>query len=255
MNLIKGRLTLAYRTRKADAAYKAWVAQCNDSSVLREKLKNAHPDDIPSLKRQLVHSINTAKTDHGTWKLWVNAVERVKANIQAEEQRRGITATTCSLDLAKAVAVWEGGESSDGLFHPYQDSVGVWTVGYGHTSADGPPIPGPGLRPLSREEATTLLLHDLNTSYAPAVEAAVKAAKWMLTQKQFDALTSFCYNLGPGYFSPNHDIGWAIRQHDVHGIAQDILHYNHAGGQVLAGLTRRREWESQLFEGGTYTVT
>ena len=202
MNLIAGRLTLRSRLRKAAAAKAVWAAQCQASSVLREKLKHAHPDDVASLTRQLTHSINTAKTDHGAWAAAVNLVERVKRNIQEEEQRRGKTATTSSMALAKAVAVWEGGQSSDGLFRPYQDSVGVWTVGYGHTSADGAPIPGPGLRPLTQAEAVTLLLHDLNVAYAPSVAAAVKAAHWMLTPKQFDALTSFCYNLGPGYFSP-----------------------------------------------------
>jgi GH24 family phage-related lysozyme (muramidase) len=254
MNLIAARLTLRRRLKAEAKAHAVWVAQVNESSILRGKLKHAHPDEVDYLTAQLTHSINTAKTDHGIWESALDLVERVKANIQAEEQKRGSTATSCSLALAKAVAQWEGGQSADGLFHSYQDSVGVWTVGYGHTAADGAPIPGPGLRPLTRAEATTLLLHDLNSYYAPAVNQAVKAAHWMLTQKQFDALTSFCYNLGAGYFSPNHDIGWAIRQHEVHQIAQYMLNYDHAGGVVLAGLQHRRQWESQLFLGGTYTI-
>ncbi|MGH2397982.1 MAG: lysozyme [bacterium] len=38
----------------------------------------------------------------------------------------------------------------------YQDSVGVWTIGYGHTAATGPPTVKPGMR-LSKAGVDALL--------------------------------------------------------------------------------------------------
>ena len=52
-------------------------------------------------------------------------------------------------------------ESFEGLeLTAYQDSVGIWTIGYGHTSMAGPPTVTPGLR-ISEAEAERILQQDL----------------------------------------------------------------------------------------------
>lgn len=236
--------------------------------TLRDRAK------LAKLRLDLKSAIGASRKAHGTWVKWhatkdwrrrhgsyvawqksVAAIEPIKAQIKAIEAKYALGFTTCSMPLAQAVAIWEGGRSGDGLFHAYQDAVGVWTIGYGHTAADGTPVPHAGSAPLTGLEATALLLHDLNTFYAPAVAKALKGYGLKATQKEFDGETSFSYNLGPGYFSPAHDVGQAMQAHNWTLVAADMLHYNHAGGQVLDGLTRRRKWESQLVLGGTYTVT
>ncbi|MFZ5193022.1 lysozyme, partial [Enterobacter roggenkampii] len=73
----------------------------------------------------------------------------------------------------------------------YQDSVGVWTIGYGWTQpVDGKPIRA-GMT-IKQETAERLLKTGL-VSYEIDVSRLVKVS---LTQGQFDALVSFTYNLG-----------------------------------------------------------
>ena len=77
----------------------------------------------------------------------------------------------------------------------YRDSVGIWTIGVGHTSAAGPPIVRPGMT-ITRQEVEEILSRDL-VQYESAVRTAVKAP---LSQGQFDALVSLCFNIGVGGF-------------------------------------------------------
>lgn len=75
----------------------------------------------------------------------------------------------------------------------YKDSVGVWTIGVGHTAAAGPPVPKAGMT-ITRQEAEDLFARDL-VQYEDAVNKALKAK---VSQQQFDALVSICYNIGVG---------------------------------------------------------
>lgn len=78
----------------------------------------------------------------------------------------------------------------------YLDSVGVWTIGIGHTSAAGPPVVHAGLTILPAE-VDALLTRDI-VQYENAVNRAVKVP---IKQHEFDALTSFCFNVGAGGMS------------------------------------------------------
>ena len=71
----------------------------------------------------------------------------------------------------------------------YQDMVGVWAIGYGHT---GPDVK-PGLT-ITQQQADQLLINDL-VRFNNGVNALVTVK---LNQNQFDALVSFSYNLGLG---------------------------------------------------------
>lgn len=77
----------------------------------------------------------------------------------------------------------------------YLDSVGIWTIGVGHTAAAGAPIPYKGLT-ISRDEALAIFARDLQ-SYEDAVRDAIKVP---LADHQFDALGSICFNIGQGGF-------------------------------------------------------
>ena len=55
------------------------------------------------------------------------------------------------------------------------------------------------------------------------------------------ALTDLTYNAGFGW--SEHSLGAAVKAQKWDTVKADILQYNHAGGQVLAGLTARREAE------------
>jgi GH24 family phage-related lysozyme (muramidase) len=123
----------------------------------------------------------------------------------------------------------------------YQDSVGVWTIGYGWTQpVDGKPIRA-GMT-IKQETAERLLKTGL-VSYESDVSRLVKVG---LTQEQFDALVSFTYNLGARSLSTS-TLLRKLNAGDYAGAAEEFLRWNKAGGKVLNGLTRRREAERALF--------
>ncbi|HHT3785809.1 lysozyme [Enterobacter roggenkampii] len=123
----------------------------------------------------------------------------------------------------------------------YQDSVGVWTIGYGWTKpVDGKPIRA-GMT-INQETAERLLKTGL-VSYESDVSRLVKVG---LTQGQFDALVSFTYNLGARSLSTS-TLLRKLNTGDYAGAADEFLRWNKAGGKVLNGLTRRREAERALF--------
>ena len=123
----------------------------------------------------------------------------------------------------------------------YQDSVGVWTIGYGWTQpVDGKPIRA-GMT-IKQETAERLLETGL-VSYESDVSRLVKVG---LSQGQFDALVSFTYNLGARSLSTS-TLLRKLNAGDYAGAADEFLRWNKAGGKVLNGLTRRREAERALF--------
>lgn len=133
-------------------------------------------------------------------------------------------------------------EAFEGLYlHSYDDGTGVWTVGFGHTSAAGLPHVVKGMA-ISPDDADAILAADLGR-VEKEVSSLIKVA---LTQAQFDALVSFHFNtgaLGSG------SVDNKINAHDANGAMNTLLQYDHAGGRVMAGLTRRRQAERLMFMG------
>ncbi len=165
------------------------------------------------------------------------------------------SATRVSKRGAEFIARFEGGASEDGLFRPYRDAVGVWTIGFGHTEGVNA-----GSRPLTRAQATALLRKDLDAKYGAAVKRLLHARGIRVSQKQFNALVSIVYNVGPGILEPGRSLGDALRASRVGSrrarwrkeVGDAFLLYDKAGGRRLAGLTRRRAAERALWMGGRY---
>lgn len=119
----------------------------------------------------------------------------------------------------------------------YRDSVGVLTIGYGHTRGVTERMI------ITQERADALLLEDID-KYERNVMSWNYIYNW--TQNEFDALVSFAFNIG----SIDQLTGLGKRDKSV--IPDKMLMYCHAGGNVLAGLKRRREAERALFlDGGS----
>ena len=77
----------------------------------------------------------------------------------------------------------------------YQDSGGVWTIGYGTTMINGSPV-GPGMS-ITQTQAEQYLADHINTNVAPAIKSKTKS---LITQSMFDSLCCFTYNVGSGNF-------------------------------------------------------
>jgi lysozyme len=149
------------------------------------------------------------------------------------------TSTKGKSDLAKE----EGTKTK-----AYLDSVGVWTVGTGHTSAAGPPKVTEGLV-ITKAEAMDIFTRDL-AKYEAAVNKAITEP---MTQNQFDAMVSLCYNVGPTGFAHSSIVS-KFNAGDIEGAADAFLLYKRAGNKPNILLARRKR-ERAIFLGKAPTVT
>lgn len=121
----------------------------------------------------------------------------------------------------------------------YQDSVNVWTIGYGHTGKDVK-----AGKKIDIFDAEILLKKDVE-KFETAVNDAVTVP---LTQGQFDALVSFCFNLGAGTLLKS-TLLKRLNAGNYEGASGQFVLFVHAGGRELPGLVARREAEQALFLG------
>ncbi|MDI3229237.1 lysozyme [Serratia marcescens] len=123
----------------------------------------------------------------------------------------------------------------------YQDSVGVWTIGYGWTQpVDGKKI-GLGMQ-IDLATADRLLKCGV-VQYEQGVNQLVKVH---ITQGQFDALVSFAYNLGLRSLSTS-TLLQKLNARDTQGAADQFGRWVNAGGKRLDGLVARRAAEREMF--------
>lgn len=129
-------------------------------------------------------------------------------------------------------------EKFEGLrLSSYQDSVGIWTVGYGHTGAHV----HKGMH-ISRKEAEYYMAIDLK-HFEQCVEKMVHVP---LTQNEFDALVSFSFNVGCEALRKS-TLLKKLNDKDYEGASDEFGRWCHAGHKVLKGLVTRREEERQRF--------
>lgn len=141
-----------------------------------------------------------------------------------------------ALDLIKKFEGWRANAYPD----PATGGEPI-TIGYGHTSAAGPPAVKMGMK-LTLAEGEAILKQDLR-----AVEATVtKAVTVPLNANQFGALVSFTFNLGGGNLRKS-TLLKKVNARDWTGAAAEFGKWNKAAGKVMKGLTTRRAAEAALF--------
>ena len=137
-----------------------------------------------------------------------------------------------SEDGLELIKKFEGCETT-----AYQDSVGVWTIGFGHTKGveEG--------QTCSIEDAESMLAEEMD-EYESYINNMVKVE---LQQHEFDALVAWVYNLGPT------NLGESTMLKVLNGgqfdrVPDEMNRWTRAGGEILEGLVRRRQAESLMFQ-------
>lgn len=124
----------------------------------------------------------------------------------------------------------------------YQDSAGVWTIGYGTTSRAGIGVSvGPGMV-ITEAEAEHYLRAALE-KFSETIKPGFTTAP---TDNQYGAMLSLAYNIGPGAFLRSTCLK-RFNAGDIDGAAEALTWFNKSGGKVLRGLVRRREAERDMF--------
>ena len=134
---------------------------------------------------------------------------------------------------APYVAEWEGMKCE-----AYQDAVGIWTIGCGHTKDVKPGDV------VTRAEAMMTLVDDLKET----IDGIAPHVRVPVTEGQFIALTSLAFNIGvEGLLGGCPKLMAALNAEDWKACAKEFLDVDKAGGKRLPGLTRRRREEAELF--------
>ncbi len=145
------------------------------------------------------------------------------------------------------IEAFEGREkliyNKPGFVTTYYDSVGVLTIGYGHTNLGNIP---PHIKQgdvWTFANCDEALANDMSRFEIDVIRCF---PHYKLNQDQFNALGSEDFNTGSLARS---SIPAKIIAGRLDAAMATLLQYDHAGGQVLAGLTRRRHAEKLMFEG------
>lgn len=134
-------------------------------------------------------------------------------------------------------------KSFEGLrLNAYLCSAGIPTVGYGNTFyEDGTPVK---IGDKITKERADKLFHLITDQFSNSVRPLIKKN---LTENQFSALVSFAYNVGINNLRKSTLLKLVNSNPLNPQIANEFMKWNKAGGKPLAGLTRRRVAESELY--------
>lgn len=126
---------------------------------------------------------------------------------------------------------------------PYLCPAKVWTIGYGTTRYPNGKKVAPGDPTITQAKATEYLQHDL-AAFERQVDALVRDD---IKQKQFDALVSFCYNLGAGALQKSTLLRRINTNPSDPKIKEAFLMWVNVNGKPHAGIRKRRQIEADYY--------
>ncbi|OMQ42138.1 lysozyme [Ensifer sp. 1H6] len=140
------------------------------------------------------------------------------------------------------VKQWEGLKTK-----AYRDVGGIWTIGYGHTSAAGAPTVTPTMV-ITEARAEEILRADL----AQFEERVARLVKVPLTDNQHAVLVSFDFNTGRLGKS---SLLKKLNAGDYDAVPAELMKWVNAGGKRVKGLVNRRAAEAGLWAKGEFVST
>jgi lysozyme len=146
--------------------------------------------------------------------------------------------TNASSNCINLVKKFEGWSSK-----PYKCPAGIPTIGYGNTFYENGTKVSMNDPAITEERGIELLKHELH-KFAKYVDSYCRDD---INQFQFDALVSFCYNLGPTNLKNSTLLKKVNANPTDPSIRDEFMKWTKAGGRVLKGLVTRRTAEADLY--------
>ena len=187
------RDSVQFRIRQSDGttktvnAYDYTTEYCNGTTTRVWKASTTfssagtHQIEVYSTKNGVMSSTGYTTDAYTVWS--------TGANESSNETRR------ISDEMINLIASWEGYSST---VYPDNLAGGIPTIGYGQTFGTGVQF----YNNMSKTEAWSLLVKSINAgSYTSEVNRFLQNNGIKATQSQFDALVSFSYNIGSGYWN------------------------------------------------------
>ena len=155
-----------------------------------------------------------------------------------------IAAIVLLLLLSKRVSAEKLIAKFEGLrLRAYQDTGGIWTIGYGSTKN---PYTGVNVKQgdaITKATALDWLKKDIEQRQI----AIRKLVKVPITSNQLAAITSLAYNIGLGAFQRSTLLRLLNEKAPIQQVADQFLRWNKVKGVEVRGLTIRRQLERDLF--------
>ena len=148
-------------------------------------------------------------------------------NQPSQKRRAAVAALVVSAATMVGIAANEGYIGT-----AYKDVVGVPTIGFGETK-------GVKLGDKTTPVRAMIQLEDSINYHVKGMSACIKVP---ISQGEFDAYTSFTYNVGVHAFCTS-ALAVKLNKGDYAGACKELLKWDHAGGKVYPGLTKRRQEE------------
>jgi lysozyme len=124
----------------------------------------------------------------------------------------------------------------------YQDSVGIWTIGYGSLiMPNGQKVKSGDI--ITEQQAEQLFMADI----APRAKSVSDMIKTQINQNQFDALMCFAYNLGIMSLLYSTLLKEVNTNPNNPDIRNQFAKWVYAGKEIIPGLVRRRKAEADLY--------
>ena len=184
---VQFRITQSDGTTKTVNAYDYTTEYCNGTTTRVWRASTTfssagtHQIEVYSTKNGVMSSTGYTTDAYTVWS--------TGANESSSETRR------ISDEMINLIASWEGYSST---VYPDNLAGGIPTIGYGQTFGTGVQF----YNNMSKTEAWSLLVKSINAgSYTSEVNRFLQNNGIKATQSQFDALVSFSYNIGSGYWN------------------------------------------------------
>ncbi len=134
-------------------------------------------------------------------------------------------------------------QDSEGLrLKAYQCSANTWTIGWGTTMYPGFVAVGAGDE-ITKQQAEEYFDHDVE-KFERAVGTRIKSA---ITQRMFDALVSFSYNIGANAFKKSTLALKVDRDPNDPEILAEFKKWDKVDGKPNKGLAARRKKEAEFY--------
>lgn len=119
------------------------------------------------------------------------------------------------------------------LCKPYLCPAGYWTIGYGHLCSRG-------TKPITKEEATDLLIIDFSKAWIGALRQCPNLSRQSIYRQM--AIADFVFNLGEGRLRAS-TLRKRILANRWESAPAELKKWVWGGGRKLPGLIARREVE------------
>lgn len=213
-NILKDDSLQAYRLRLIE--------------LVISRLPSLSDEQIDAIGR-ICYSLPEKPENSKPYLTWMTPIK----SSQEEGVLEGLSISGRGIDFIKR---WEGFRAT-----PYYCSGGVLTIGWGHTKT------AKNYNRITKLQGEELLVGDLRV-YENYVKKYVTVS---LNQYQYDALVSFCFNLG-GEALRTSSLKRVLNEGNYRSAANWFPRYCYAGKKMLPGLLARRNQEKSMFLTGTY---